>query len=129
VFVLNPTGELYVHRRTETKDVYPGSFDVCAGGVNAAGESYEDCASREVEEELGVTAEPTFRFLHRYNGPSGPVWGGTLDVVWEGAIVWQPEEVVWGAFLPLPEVDAMIAGKAFCPDGVEVFERWRRLGR
>jgi isopentenyldiphosphate isomerase len=25
VFVLNPAGELYVHRRTDTKDVYPGS--------------------------------------------------------------------------------------------------------
>jgi 8-oxo-dGTP pyrophosphatase MutT (NUDIX family) len=129
VFVLNPAGELYVHRRTETKDVYPGFFDVCAGGVNAAGESYEDCAAREVEEELGVTAAPVFRFTHRYSGPSGRAWGGAFDVVWDEAIAWQPEEVVWGAFLPLPEVDAMIARERFCPDGLEVFERWRRLGR
>jgi hypothetical protein len=49
-------------------------------------------------------------------------------VVWGGPIRWQPEEVVWGAFLPLPEVDAMIARQRFCPDGLEVFERWRRLG-
>src|SRR3972149_2440841 len=37
VFVLNPGGELYVHRRTDTKDVYPGFYDACAGGGNAAG--------------------------------------------------------------------------------------------
>ncbi len=49
--------ELYVHRRTETKDVYPGYLDVCAGGVNAAGESYDTCAARELEEELGVSGE------------------------------------------------------------------------
>jgi len=128
VFVLNGTGELYVDRRTDTKDVYPGFYDVCAGGVNAAGESYEACAARELEEELGVRAVPELRFVHRYSGPSGQVWGAAFDVVWDGRIVWQPEEVVWGAFLPLPEVDAMIARASFCPDGLEVFERWRRLG-
>lgn len=130
VLVLNPRGELYVHRRTETKDVYPGFFDVCAGGVNAAGESYEGCAARELGEELGVTAEPTFRFLHRYEGPSGRVFGGVFDVVWDGPIALQPTEVAWGAFVPLGEVDAMIARERFCPDGLEVFERWRegRLG-
>ena len=128
VFLMSPAGELYVHRRTDTKDVYAGFYDVCAGGVNGAGESYEACAARELEEELGVAATPVFRFRHRYSGPSGRVWGGVFDVVWDGAIMWQPEEVVWGAFLPLPEVDAMIAREPFCPDGLEVFERWRRLG-
>ena len=46
--------------------------------------------------------------------------------VWDGPIVWQPSEVVWGAFVPFEELDAMIAGERFCPDGLEVFERWRR---
>ncbi len=130
VFVMNASGELYVHRRTDTKDVYPGFYDVVAGGVNAGGESYGECARRELEEELGVTAEPTYRFLHRYEGPSGRVWGAAFDVIWDGPIVWQPSEVVWGAFVPLDEVDAMIARERFCPDGLEVFERWRegRLG-
>jgi len=72
VFVLNRAGELYVHRRTDTKDVYPGFYDVVAGGVNAAGESYDECARRELEEELGVAAEPTFRFLHRYERSTSP---------------------------------------------------------
>ena len=130
VFVLNAAGALYVHRRTDTKDVYPGYLDVCAGGVNAAGESYEECAVRELEEELGVTAVPTFRFIHRYQGPSGRVFGGVFDVVWNRPILWQPSEVVWGAFVRFDEVDAMAQRERFCPDGLEVFERWRegRLG-
>jgi isopentenyldiphosphate isomerase len=125
VFVLNAAGDLYVHKRTDTKDAYPGFYDVVAGGVNVAGESYEGCARRELEEELGVAAEPIFRFLHRYEGRSGRVWGGVFDVVWDGPIVWQPSEVVWGAFVPFDEVDAMIAREPFCPDGLEVFQRWR----
>ncbi len=127
VFVRNAAGELYVHRRTTTKDVYPGFLDVCAGGVNAAGESFDACAARELDEELGVRATPTFRFRHRYSGPSGQVWGAAYDVVWDGAIVWQPEEVSWGAFVSLWRVDEMIATEPFCPDGLEVFDRWRRL--
>lgn len=127
VFVTNPAGELYVHRRSETKDVYPGLYDVCAGGVNAVGEPYDVCAARELQEELGVTATPTFRFTHRYSGSSGEVWGGAFDVTWDGPIAWQPEEVVWGAFVPMSRVDDLIARERFCPDGLEVFERWRRL--
>ncbi len=126
VIVRSGSGEVYVHRRTETKDVYPGFFDVTAGGVNAAGESYEVGARRELFEELGVDAAPTFRFLHRYEGPEGHVWGAAYDVVWGGEFTWQPEEVAWGAFVPLDELDRMIAREPFCPDGLEVFERWRR---
>jgi len=51
-----------------------------------------------------------------------------FDVVWDGAFVWQPQEVVWGAFMSFEEADATIAREPFCPDGLEVFERWRRLG-
>jgi 8-oxo-dGTP pyrophosphatase MutT (NUDIX family) len=131
IMVLNGSGDLYVHRRTGSKDVNPGFYDVSAGGVNAAGETYHACAGREVAEELGVAAVPTFRFRHRYSGPDGEVWGAAYDVVWDGRIVWQPSEVAWGAFVPMAEVDAMIARERFCADGLEVFERWRleRSGR
>jgi 8-oxo-dGTP pyrophosphatase MutT (NUDIX family)/N-acetylglutamate synthase-like GNAT family acetyltransferase len=126
VFVVDALGAVYVHRRTDTKDVYPGYLDVCAGGVNAAGEGYDECARRESQEELGVTADPVFRFLHRYEGPSGRVWGAAYDVRWGGPIRWQPEEVVWGAFVAPDEVEAMAVRDPFCPDGLEVFRRWRR---
>ena len=54
--------------------------------------------------------------------------GAAYDVVWDGEIVWQPSEVAWGAFVSLDEADAMIARERFCPDGLEVFERWRAEG-
>jgi 8-oxo-dGTP pyrophosphatase MutT (NUDIX family) len=94
--------------------------------VNGSGESFDDGAARELEEELGVTATPIFRFRLRYEGPSGRIIGAAYDVVWDGAIRHQPSEVVWGAFLGFEEVDGMITREEFCPDGLEVFGRWRR---
>lgn len=127
VVVLDPKGRVYVHRRTETKDVYPGFYDVTAGGVNGVEESYDVAAAREVFEELGVSAAPTFRFKHRYEGPDGRCWGGVYDVVWDGPIVWQAAEVAWGAFVPLDRFHAIVEPERYCPDGLEVFDRWRRL--
>ena len=125
VFVLDPDGRLFVHRRTDTKDAYPGFFDVVAGGVNAVGETFDACAAREVREELGVTATPTFRFVHRYEGPDGRALGGVYDVVWGGPIRPQESEVAWGAFMTLEEVDALIAREPVCTDSLEVYARWR----
>lgn len=127
-FVLDPVGRLYVHQRTDTKDVYPGYFDVVAGGVNLSGEASDDCAARELEEELGVSAAPRFRFLQRWEGESGRVLGAVYDVVWDGPMRLQADEVAWGSFVPMDEVDGMIRRERFCPDGLAMFERWRGDG-
>src|SRR5260221_9472874 len=65
IAIFNSRGELYVQRRTMTKDVYPGLFDPVAGGVVQAGESYEESAVRELAEEMGIenaSLEPQFDF-------------------------------------------------------------------
>jgi isopentenyldiphosphate isomerase len=129
VIVRNARGDVYVHRRTDTKDVYPGLYDVTAGGVLAPGESYDEGAARELEEELGIVGvSPRFRFKHRYEGPEGRVWGSVYDVVWDGPIRHQQSEIAWGTFAPLDEVRAMLDEREFCPDGREVFERWLTEG-
>ena len=51
-------GDLYVQKRTLTKDVYPGYYDVATGGVLQAGETYEQSAERELAEELGIRNIP-----------------------------------------------------------------------
>jgi 8-oxo-dGTP pyrophosphatase MutT (NUDIX family) len=58
IVVRDPLGRFYVHRRTDTKDVYPGLYDLCAGGVLQAGEEPLPSALRELAEELGVTGVP-----------------------------------------------------------------------
>ncbi|MGZ7087697.1 MAG: NUDIX domain-containing protein, partial [Ilumatobacteraceae bacterium] len=54
IVVLSSDGRLLIHRRSPDKDIWPGWWDIAAGGVVTAGETYEDAARRELAEELGV---------------------------------------------------------------------------
>ena len=55
IIVQSTDGRLLVHRRAEDKDVYPGYWDVAAGGVVGSGEHSDTAAERELAEELGIT--------------------------------------------------------------------------
>src|SRR5262245_39916002 len=66
ILVFNSQGELYVQKRTLTKDVFPGYYDVAAGGVVLASESYEQGAMRELEEEMGIRSVPLNRLFDFY---------------------------------------------------------------
>ena len=54
VIVVNKKGEWLVTKRTAVKKVYPSLLEIARGGTCAAGESFEECARRELEEEVGV---------------------------------------------------------------------------
>jgi isopentenyldiphosphate isomerase len=54
VVVVTGAGELVVHRRADWKDVWPGLWDVCFGGVVRVGETWAAAAVRELAEEAGV---------------------------------------------------------------------------
>ncbi|MGZ8650784.1 MAG: NUDIX domain-containing protein [Actinomycetota bacterium] len=116
----------YVHRRTETKDVYPGMYDMVVGGVLATGESWDEGAARELAEETGIAGVP-LRFLvsHVFDGPQERALMRLYEVAWDGPILPQPEEIAWGTFVAFEELDEMLAERAFCPDSVELFELWR----
>ena len=54
VLLFNRKGEVFLQKRSLTKDNNPGLWDSSASGHVDAGEGYDACALREVEEELGV---------------------------------------------------------------------------
>jgi 16S rRNA (adenine1518-N6/adenine1519-N6)-dimethyltransferase len=57
VLLTNPSGELFLQRRSFVKDRFPGRWDSSAAGHVDLGEDYAVCAHREVAEELGLAAE------------------------------------------------------------------------
>ena len=124
LLVFNSRGELFVHLRTATKDVYPSHWDVAVGGVVGAGESYDEGARRELAEEVGirgVTQEVVGDVA--YEDAGNQVNGRVYRVTWDGPLTLQAEEVVRGEWLSLDAVRERMRREPFCPDGVAVFER------
>ena len=128
ILVFNRRGELFVHLRTATKDVWPSHWDTCVGGVVAAGESFDDGATRELEEEIGVSAPLERLFPVVYADSTTVVHGMAYRATHDGPFRLQAEEVVRGEFVPVDEVTKRAAREPFCPDGLIVLARWREAG-
>jgi isopentenyldiphosphate isomerase len=125
ILVFNSQGELYVQKRTMTKDVFPGYYDPATGGVVLAGESYEEGARRELAEELGIHDVPlTSLFTFYFADERTRVWGGVFACVYDGAMVLQPEEVESGEFVPPAEVLRRAQTALYTPDGLYVLRRY-----
>lgn len=125
VLVFDRHGALLVHLRTATKDVYPSHWDVCVGGVVAAGETFDQAAVREVREEIGVDARLEALFPFRFEDAATVVHGLVYRARHDGPFRWQPEEVVRGEFLSLDAVAERAHRDPFCPDGLAVLARYR----
>ncbi|MGW7525087.1 NUDIX hydrolase [Streptomyces sp. NPDC054783] len=126
-------GRLFVHRRTATKLVFPALYDMFVGGVVGAGESYDEAALREAEEELGVTGlpRPTYLFKFLYDDGANSWWSAVYEVRCELPVRPQAEEVQWHDFLPEEEVERRLGDWEWVPDGLAAYERLQafRAGR
>lgn len=127
VLVFNRRGELFVHLRVQTKDVYPGHWDVAIGGVLAAGESFDEAAVRETHEELGIIVRPDPLFPLHYEDATNVVHGMAYRAHHDGPFILQPEEIVQGEFLPIDTILDRATRHPFCPDGLLVLSEYRRL--
>jgi isopentenyldiphosphate isomerase len=125
ILVTNRHGELFIHLRTATKDVYPSYWDPCVGGVLVAGESFDEGAVRELDEELGVTAPLERLFPLQYEDAANVVRGMVYRARHDGPFRLQAEEIVRGEFATLDAVVARAAREPFCPDGLVVLARYR----
>lgn len=58
IALFNAKGEVLLQKRSLTKDLYPGMYTLSASGHVSKGESYEEAAQRETQEEIGVANLP-----------------------------------------------------------------------
>ena len=127
VVIRNSSGQVYVHRRTPTKDVYPGRRDFAAGGVIGAGEGRDEAAARELAEELGITAVQPVPLRRGYYADDRTAFHGfCYTVTWDGEIRWQAEEVAGGEWMsPADLIEAVRAHPDdFMPDTVGLLGDW-----
>ncbi len=120
ILVFNAHGQIFVHQRTFTKDIFPGHWDVTVGGVVAAGESYDAAAAREAREELGADNLRLRRlFPMRYEDPGNRVCGMVYSCMSEADFTLQDTEILRGEWMDLDVLLERTQRDPFCPDGLE----------
>lgn len=127
ILVFNSKQQILVQKRTATKDMYPSYYDVAAGGVVTAGESYDESATREAQEELGlvgVSLTPHFDFY--FEDPQNRLWGRVYSCIFDGELVLQEEEIEECFFCAPSKV---LGGKVqpVTPDSIEALRRYFSL--
>jgi len=108
IFVFDSRGRLLLQLRSAAKDEYPLCYTSSASGHVSAGESYDETAPRELEEELGLTT-PVER-LAKF--PAGPETANEFTVLYRTITdtppKFDPGEIAGGAFYELAEIDPWI---------------------
>ncbi len=131
VLVRDTDGRIYVHRRSGEKDWAPDHHDAAAGGVLAYGEQPLPSARRELAEELGISgADLRPLGVQVYEDDSTRCVEHCFETTWDGEVRHADGEVVWGAWMTLPELDAHLADESwlFVPDTRALLTRLARDG-
>ena len=127
VIVRDRLGRVYVHRRTATKDVYPGRHDCCAGGVVLAGETPAAAARRELAEELGISGvrlHPVLRSSYADDVTRHHAY--VYEATWNGPVRHQTDEIEWGRWMTLEELSTRLEDAIwpFVPDTRALVADW-----
>ena len=120
VAVLTSRDELVVHRRADWKEVYPGWWDVCFGGVLGAGEAWPVAARRELAEEAGVDVEPVELGRATWSAADTNLNARVYLARSDGPFTCPDGEVVEVATVALADLDAWLSGRDVCPDSVDL---------
>ncbi|MGW7574772.1 NUDIX hydrolase [Streptomyces sp. NPDC054765] len=116
---------IFVHRRTPQKLVFPAHYDMFVGGVVGTGETYDQAALREAEEELGVQGlqppEPLFKFL--YETAEHTWWSAVYQVRCTLPVAPQESEIDWYAFLTEEELTRRLGEWPWTPDGLAAYRQ------
>jgi 16S rRNA (adenine1518-N6/adenine1519-N6)-dimethyltransferase len=124
IFIFNPNGDIYLQKRSRTKDRHPLLWDSSAAGHVQAGEEYDGCAGRELREELGLRV-PLEKVVKL---PASEKTGYEFIWLYRGRCEGRPspnkDEIEYGDFFPVRVVDGWIAARPeeFAPGFVECWK-------
>lgn len=116
--MLDPKGRVFVKKRSLSKDMFPGQWETSVGGHVTYGDNAKETASRELEEELGITETPTYLGRFRYRGKEEKENITFFYVVTEKKPRLNRSEATRGEFLTMHELEKVVSQRTFV-DGTE----------
>ena len=110
VLLFNSAAQVFLQKRSASKDEFPGLWDSSAAGHVNPGEGYADCARRELAEELGITAPVSLEPLFRIRASAATGWEhcSVFRCRYDGPLSLQEEEVDGGRWLSATEMDRLV---------------------
>jgi isopentenyl-diphosphate delta-isomerase type 1 len=104
IFVLNDQNEVFIQKRSMSKDLYPGYYTGSATGHVDYGETYDSAAKRELKEELGIEAplQKLGKFI------SSSEFEREISALYlcrfNGSVKFNPQEITEGAYMSIDEI-------------------------
>jgi isopentenyl-diphosphate Delta-isomerase len=98
VFVFNSRGEVFLQKRSMSKDSSPGLWDSSASGHLDCGEEYDACVMRELQEEIGLNISECPRRVFKVDAcaQTGQEFVWLYQCRSEGPFTLHPEEIERG---------------------------------
>jgi isopentenyldiphosphate isomerase len=129
VLVFNSRGEVFLQKRSMTKDREPGKWDSSTSGHVDSGEDYDACAIRELREEIGLAIEKAPECLFKI--AACPETDAEFVRVYrsqaEGPFQLHPDEIETGGWFASEKVSRWLAEKPGDFAGAFRFI-WKKLG-
>lgn len=124
IIIRNTMGQFYSHQRNSTKRTFPNLYGLGAGGHIQDNETPAQAAKRELMEETGIDAEPTFLFSFLFEADSGPYTLHVHEVLSDADIHPDDGEWQWSGWLSQEEVDGLDSRGKLMPDTTIFYKRY-----
>lgn len=111
VLIFNPQGEVFMQKRSSSKDRWPGAWDSSCSGHVDSGEDYLTAAHRELQEELGYAPEQELELLFKLlpSEETGEEFVAVYRVTGSGPFRLNHEEIEIGEWMNIPNLLERVA--------------------
>jgi isopentenyldiphosphate isomerase len=124
VLVFNSNGDLYLQKRSMSKDIQPGKWDTSVGGHLDLGEAYHQAVSREMKEELNIDAPVEYIYDYWMCNEVETEYVHTYICTYDGDIVFNMDEIDDGRFWSSEEIEKSIGTGAFTPNFEQEYRKY-----
>ena len=129
ILVFNSRGEVFLQKRSMSKDTFPGVWDSSTSGHVDCGEDYDACAVRELREEIGfnVAQCPDRVFKIEACEQTGQEFVWVYRCRGEGPFVLHSEEIERGEWFTPEHITTWVKTRPedFAPAFILVWNRLR----